>query len=316
MSEPRQLVRIDRIHEAEPTRLIAIHGFDLPQQLTTFVGRRAVLASLESMLQDPGVRLLTLTGPGGVGKTRLALRIAERMTPSFPDGVLFVPLAAVVDPALVMPTLAKAAGVDGDDDRPLLTRLLAALDQRRMLIVLDNFEQVVSGAPQIVEVLRRSPGVTMLVTSRVPLRISGEREFPVSPLSLPDASTPELADQVAESVALFAMRARAVDPSFEITDQNLAAISEICRKLDGLPLALELAAARSKVLAARCAVALARAAAANSDRRSLRSSFPPAHDARCDRLELRSAHTGAATRIPATVRLSRRVRSRVRERHR
>ena len=124
MSEPRQLVRVDRIHEADPSRLISIHGFDLPQQLTTFVGRRAVLASLESMLHDPGVRLLTLTGPGGVGKTRLALRIAERMTPSFPDGVLFVPLAAVVDPALVMPTLAKAAGVDGDDDRPLLTRLL------------------------------------------------------------------------------------------------------------------------------------------------------------------------------------------------
>ena len=252
MPESRQLIRIERIQEAEPIRLTVVHGFDLPPQLTTFVGRRAAINAIESLLQEPDVRLLTLTGPGGVGKTRLALRVAERMATAFADGVLFVPLAAVVDPALVLPTIGKSAGVDGDDDRPLLARLLAAFEYRQMLIVLDNVEQIVSVAPQLAELLRRSPGITMLVTSRIPLRISGEREFPVPPLSVPESDTGQAGqDAVAESVALFALRARAVDPAFEITEQNLATISEICRKLDGLPLALELAAARVKLLPPR-----------------------------------------------------------------
>jgi predicted ATPase len=221
----------------------------LPVPLTSFLAREREIADVSALVRRDDVRLLTLTGPGGVGKTRLAIAVASEVVADFADGVAFVGLAPVREPDLVAATIAQALGVGEGGDRSVQTALLAALGRAELLLVLDNFEHLVDAAPLVSELLSACPRLTVLATSRSGLRVSGEREYPVLPLSLPDGDAPP-AGHVADApaVRLFVERAETVNPSFALTDDNAAAIAAICMRLDGLPLALELAAARSKVL--------------------------------------------------------------------
>jgi predicted ATPase/DNA-binding CsgD family transcriptional regulator len=232
-------------------------GAPLPTLLTSFVGRERDVATVTDLLRRPEVRLVTLTGPGGVGKTRLAVRAAGDVTDDFPDGVAFISLAAIADPALVPPTVARALESTESGDRSPLQRLTSVLRSARALLVLDNFEQVIEAAPFVAELLAGCPYLTMLVTSRSSLHISGEHEFPVDPLPVPDPNRlPPLAELAGYgAVDLFTQRARAVRPDFAIQETNAAAVAEICARLDGLPLAIELAAARSKVLSPQAVLA-------------------------------------------------------------
>jgi predicted ATPase/transcriptional regulator with XRE-family HTH domain len=229
---------------------------DLPAALTSFIGRERELAATALLLAG-GTRLLTLTGPGGSGKTRLALAAAERVRDGYPDGIAFVDLSPVTDPGLVATAIARALGVRESGSHSVPTLLGEFLRTRRMLLLLDNFEQVVEGAPLVSELLQGCPALTVLVTSRVVLRVAGEREYAVPPLPVPDpASLPEPAALVASpAVALFVQRACAVRPDFALTDDNAAAVASICVRLDGLPLALELAAARVRTLSPQALLA-------------------------------------------------------------
>ena len=222
----------------------------LPAPLTELIGRDSELDSLERMLRSRSTRLLTLTGPGGIGKSRLAIAAADRVSDAFPGGVQFVDFLPVHDPTLVANTIAQALGVRDIGDTPVIEKLSMALKDRRMLLVLDNFEQIVGGAPTLTELLSTSPDLTLLVTSRTLLRVSVEHSFPVGPLPVPDAGVPTTPDAVVRvpAAALFIERAHAVKPDFEVTPANVAAIVGICTALDGVPLALELAAAKIRVL--------------------------------------------------------------------
>jgi predicted ATPase len=220
----------------------------VPTPLTSFVGRERELAALTTLARRDDVRLVTLTGPGGVGKTRLALRAADLLAPAFADGAAVVELASVADPDLVAPAVARALGITDAGERPLAARLAGALRNRSLLLVLDNFEQVVDAAPAVAALLASCRGLKVLATSRAPLRISGEQDVPVPPLGLPEASAPLDRLAEAEAVRLFVARARAADPAFVLTAEDGRAIASICARLDGLPLAIELAAAKTRLL--------------------------------------------------------------------
>lgn len=222
----------------------------LPRPLTSFVGRARELSELERLLAD--ARLVTLTGPPGTGKTRLATVAATAAAARFPDGATFVALAPVSDPELVLPTIARAFGLQETPGRSTLELLGDALRQRQLLMVLDNFEQVTAAAPLLVELLAESPTLTLLVTSREPLRVTGEQVFAVPPLAVPPdlaPGGPVPAESLAyDAVQLFIERARAAHRDFSLTKDSAAPVVEICRRLDGLPLAIELAAARTRTL--------------------------------------------------------------------
>jgi predicted ATPase len=212
------------------------------------VGREQEVAAVEALVRSEGVRLLTLTGPGGSGKSRLAVEAAGQLRPGFPDGVRFIELASVRSADLVPSTIAAGLGLNTSGSR-LRTDLVSYL-RKRLLLVLDNFEQVTDAAPLLAELLAAAPGLKMMVTSRSMLRLSGEHEFPVLPLPVPPAGAAGDAGTAGQyaSVRLFTMRAQAVAPGFRLTSQNVGAVAEICRRLDGLPLAIELAAARVRLL--------------------------------------------------------------------
>jgi predicted ATPase/transcriptional regulator with XRE-family HTH domain len=222
----------------------------LPAQLTPLLGRTQDVAAVAGLLRQEHVRLLTLTGPSGVGKTRLGLEVAAILNADYADGVVLVSLAAIRDPDLVASTIGQTVGLRDAGDRPLREHLAAYLRDKRLLLVLDNFEQVLAAASLVVDLLAACPILKVLVTSRAALRVRGEHEFPVSPLALPDPARRPDVTTLAQNPAvdLFIQRARAVQPDFDLTVANAATVAEICRRLDGLPLAIELAAARVKLL--------------------------------------------------------------------
>ncbi|MGH9882877.1 MAG: protein kinase domain-containing protein, partial [Pyrinomonadaceae bacterium] len=229
--------------------LAASHRHNLPAQITPLIGRKTEASTIKKLFRTGNARLVTLTGPGGTGKTRLSLEVGAEMLSDFQDGVFFVTLAPISDPSLVASAIAKTLSVKESFDRPLVESLKEHLREKQMLLLLDNFEQTLAAAPLVIELLAASPQLKILVTSRAVLHLSGEHQFPVPPLTMPDSkSMPpvEVLEQYS-AVALFSQRARAVRPDFAITDKNAGAVVEICRRLEGLPLAIELAAARIKL---------------------------------------------------------------------
>jgi predicted ATPase/class 3 adenylate cyclase len=236
--------------EFAPLRTLDACRNNLPAQPTPLVGREREVAAICERLRSPEVRLLTLMGPGGTGKTRVGLQAAAELIEEYEGGVFFVPLATVADPSLVASSVAGALGVTETGDRPLEERLKEYLRDREMLLLLDNFEQVLEATPFLEGMLAAAPRLKALVTSRAALRLYGEHEFPVPPLELPDTGRLPEVEALAryEAVRLFIERARAVKPDFAVTNENAPAVAEICTRLDGLPLAIELAATRIRLL--------------------------------------------------------------------
>jgi predicted ATPase len=248
----RELAAIrDRFSE-KPSKEAEARPTNLPMQRTGFVGREKEVAAATELLLRQNVRLLTVTGPGGIGKTRLAVRVASGLVEHFPGGIHFVSLSSISDPGLIASVIVQTLGIrEAGGQSPLEILKENLRDSRRapMLLLLDNFEHLIQAAPTMAELLAMGPSLKMMVTSRAALHVYGEHEFPVPPLALPDSrSMPPVELLQYPAVALFVQRAVAVKPDFEVNRENASAVTEICSRLDGLPLAIELAAARVKVL--------------------------------------------------------------------
>src|SRR6266566_7380693 len=245
-----QVVIADLPADFPPLRTLDAHANNLPIQPTPFIGRAQEVQECLHLLRRDEVRLLTLTGPGGIGKTRLALQVAAQLSDLFPDGLYFVNLAPLRDPGLVLPTIAQALDLQELAEHPLLDLVKAFLREKQLLLLLDNFEQVVSAALQVAELLAACPRLKVLVTSRMGLHVQAEQEFAIPPLCVPDPRQPPEVVALAQydALALFIQRAQATRPAFQLSHANARAVAEICLRLDGLPLAIELAAARIKLL--------------------------------------------------------------------
>ena len=250
LTEPEHLYQV--LHEALRSEFPAPNTLDgrpnnLPQQSTEFLGRDDELAAIHLMLDSPTTRLLTITGPGGAGKTRIGLQVAAEQLDRFQNGVFFVDLSADREPDAVFDTIARTLDIPVSGGSDALQVLETRLRDSKMLLVLDNFEQVTAAAVGLSELLQHAPGIKAVVTSRETLRVRAEKVFPVPPLGLPHPQDPPSEIAATESVSLFTDRARTVRPDFAVTDDNASVIAEICLRLDGLPLAIELAAARLNV---------------------------------------------------------------------
>jgi len=256
----RDLIRPERLFQVlapdlpesfPPLRTLDYRPNNLPAQTTSFVGRENELAEVRRTLLQPQVRLLTLTGPGGMGKTRLALQVAADMLDDFEQGVFFVPLAALDSPDQVVPAIAQALGAVPLGGGDIAARLKGYLREKQLLLVLDNFEHLLEAGPAVLELLAAAPELKLLVTSRALLRLSGEHDYTVPPLlELPDPAHLPPLERVTQyaAVQLFIERAQALKTDFAVTNENAPAVAEICYRLDGLPLAIELAAAWSEML--------------------------------------------------------------------
>jgi len=249
----RELAAIrDRFSE-NPIKQAEARPTNLPVQQTGFVGREKEVAAAKELLLRQEVRLVTVTGPGGIGKTRLATQVARGLVEHFPGGTHFVPLSALSDPDLVASVIAQALGIreaGGQSPLEILKRNLQDSLRAPVLLLLDNFEHLVQAVPTVAEILAAGPNLKILVTSRAALHLYGEHEFPLPPLTLPDSRSMPSVEVLSQcpAVALFVQRATAARPDFELNRENASAVAEICARLDGLPLAIELAAARVKVL--------------------------------------------------------------------
>jgi predicted ATPase/class 3 adenylate cyclase/Tfp pilus assembly protein PilF len=236
--------------EFPPLKTLDRQRHNLPVQPTALIGREREVTAVAQRLLAPDTRLLTLTGAGGIGKTRLAVQVAAEVSEDFPDGVYFVNLAPLSDPTLVLPTIAQTLGVREDGSQPLREALHAVLRAQHLLLLLDNFEQILDAAPVVSDLLAACAGVRIMVTSRAALHLRGERLYPVPPLALPELTPLPPLERLTqyEAVRLFIERAQDVKPDFAVTNATAPAVAEICARLDGLPLALELAAARVRLL--------------------------------------------------------------------
>jgi predicted ATPase/class 3 adenylate cyclase len=245
-----QLVLPDLPADFPPLKTLDAHPHNLVVQPTALLGREVQLTAVAALLRREAVRLVTLTGPGGIGKTRLAVQVAAEVLDDFPDGVWFVRLSRLTDPSLVVPTIAQTLGLKEADSQPIAETLREHLQTKRVLLVLDNFEQVVGAAPEVAALRESAPHLKVLVTSRVVLHLRGEREYPLGPLPLPDPGHLPSLEGLSQyaAVSLLIERAQEARPDFAITTANAPAIAEVCARLDGLPLAIELAAARVRLL--------------------------------------------------------------------
>jgi predicted ATPase/class 3 adenylate cyclase len=253
LPEPEHLYQViipSLISDFPLLRTVSRRTRTLPAPPNELIGREEEVEALKLLLLREAVRVITLTGPGGTGKSRLALELAAGLATDFADGVYFVGLGALSDPGLLASSIAMALGLRENPARPVVESLMDSLQGKHMLLVLDNFEQILAAAPVLAALLTVCASLKVLVTSRAVLHLSGEQEYPVPPLKLPEAGrylAPEALERY-PAIALFVQRARAVKPSFQLTGDNAVAVARICAHLDGLPLAIELAAARSKLL--------------------------------------------------------------------